>query len=127
MPDFKPTGYNSVSPYLVVTDAAAMLRFMEQVFGAKLLRSYPGESGRIMHAEARIDDTVVMFADGNTQWPPIASNVHVYVPDVDETWRRALAAGGRPVQEPVQKQDEDKRGGVQDPGGTTWWISTQVG
>jgi len=70
---------------------------------------------------------MVMLADGAQGWPPIPAHVHVYVPDVDATYQRALAAGADGVQEPVQKADEDKRGGVKDPGGTTWWIATRVG
>ena len=80
-----------------------------------------------MHAEARIDDTVVMLADSAPNWPPVPSHVHVYVRDVDATYSRALAAGATSVQEPVQKKDEDKRGGVRDAGGTTWWIATRTG
>jgi uncharacterized glyoxalase superfamily protein PhnB len=75
-----------------------------------------------MHAEVRIDDTVLMLADGVFG----ASNVHVYVHDVDATYRRALAAGAQSVQEPVKKDDDDKRGGVKDSGGTIWWIATKV-
>jgi PhnB protein len=52
--------------------------------------------------------------------------VHVYVRDVDATYRRALEAGATSVQEPRKKDDEDKRGGVKDAGGTTWWIATKV-
>jgi PhnB protein len=59
-------------------------------------------------------------------WPPIQAYVHIYVPDVDATYRRALDAGAVSVQEPVKKEDEDKRGGVKDAGGTTWWIATKV-
>ena len=56
-----------------------------------------------------------------------AAHVHVYVHDVDATYRRALAAGAASVQEPIQRpNDEDKRGGVKDPFGTTWWIATKV-
>jgi PhnB protein len=129
MPNYKPDSYNAVSPYLVVDGAEATIRFLTDVFGAQLLRSYPGEGGRVMHAEVRIDDTVVMVADAVPPgWPAIAAgHVHVYVPDVDATYRKALEAGAVSVQEPVQKQDEDKRGGVRDAGGTTWWISTRVG
>src|SRR5687768_4902008 len=126
MNPFKPAGYNSVSPYLIVSDAAASIRFLTQVFDAKPLRSFPDEQGRLLHAEVRIDDTVVMLADSAPAWPPVPSYVHVYVPDVDATYARALAAGAESVQEPVKKQDEDKRGGVKDSGGTTWWISTKV-
>ena len=126
-PAHKPDGYNSASPYLVVTDAAATLRFLERVFSAVPLRSHPGEGGRLMHAEVRIDDTVVMLADAAPQWPAVPAHVHVYVPDVDTTYSRALAAGATSVQAPVQKGDEDKRGGVKDAGGTTWWIATRQG
>ena len=126
MTHFKPDGYNSASPYLVVSDAAATTRFLEEVLNAQLIRSFPDEQGRVMHSEVRIDDTVIMIADSAPSWPPVPSHVHVYVPDVDATYRKALKAGAESVQEPVQKQDEDKRGGVKDVGGTTWWISTKV-
>jgi hypothetical protein len=76
--------------------------------------------------EVRIGDSVVMLADGGEGWPPVPTYVHIYVPDVDATYALALRAGGTSVQEPVKKQDEDKRGGVKDPGGTTWWIATKV-
>jgi PhnB protein len=62
-----------------------------------------------MHAEVRIDDTVVMLADGGGDWPPVPSYVHVYVRDVDATYQRALEAGAVSVQEPVKKKGEDKR------------------
>ncbi len=79
-----------------------------------------------MHAEVRIDDTVVMIADGGHGSPAFATWLHVYVPDVDATYRRALAAGGISVQEPTRNDDPDRRGGVQDPAGNTWWIATQM-
>ena len=123
---FKPDGYTSVAPYLVVDGAARTIEFLRRVFGASEIRSFPAPDGRIMHAEVRIDDTVVMIADGNEGWPPIGAHVHVYVTDVDATFRAALDAGAKSVQEPVKKDDADKRGGVTDAGGTTWWISTKV-
>jgi PhnB protein len=123
----KPAGYTTVSPYLIVDGAAGTIDFLARVFGAVELRRFPADDGKVMHAEVRIDDTVVMLADGAEGWPPLASHVHVYVADVDDTYRRALAAGAESVQEPVQKDDEDRRGGVKDPGGTTWWIATRVG
>ena len=127
MNEFKPAGYPSVSPYLVVSDAARTIAFLERVLGGKLLRSFPGAEGRVMHAEVRIDDGVVMLADSAPEWPPVPAHVHVYVRDVDATYRLALEQGATSVQEPVRKEDEDKRGGVKDAGGTTWWISTRVG
>ena len=127
MPGYKPEGYNTVSPYLIVGDAAGTIKFLEEVFGATVLRRIPDAAGRLMHAEVRVADTVVMLADSTPEWPPMPSHVHVYVADVDATYARALQVGGTSVQAPVKKEDEDKRGGVKDAGGTTWWIATRVG
>lgn len=123
---YKPEGYTSVSPYLIVDGAGGTIDFLVKAFGAVELRRIPAPQGGIMHAEVRIDDTVVMLTDGAPGWPPIPCHVHVYVADVDATYRRALDAGGTSVQEPVKKDDADKRGGVKDAGGTTWWIATMV-
>ncbi len=121
-----PDNYGTVSPYLIVDGASGTIDFLVQVFGAVELHRYPGPDGRLMHADVRINDSVVMLADGVEQWPSQPAHVHVYVPDVDAAYQRALAAGATSIQEPVKKDDQDKRGGVKDSGGTTWWIATRV-
>ena len=69
-----------------------------------------------------------MIADAGGDYPAFPVWLHVYVPDVDATYKAALEAGGVPVQEPVQREGEtDKRGGFKDSGGNTWWIGTQMG
>lgn len=125
--NYKPEGYNTVSPYLIVDGAERTIQFLKEAFDAVELRRFPAPDGRIMHAEIRLDDTVLMISDGGEGWSSLKSHVHIYVPDVDDSFRRALAAGSTAVQEPVKKEDEDRRGGVIDPGGTTWWIATKVG
>lgn len=124
---YRPDGYNSVSPYLIVDGAAATIEFLTRAFGAVEIRRHADGAGKLVHSEVRIDDTVVMIADGQGGWPPMPSHVHVYVSDVDAVYRRALEAGATSVQEPVRKDDDDKRGGVKDASGTTWWIATKVG
>ena len=123
---FKPAGYTTVSPYLIVDGAERTIAFLVEVFSAVELRRFPDPAGKLMHAEVKIDDTVLMLADSAPGWPPVAGHVHVYVVDVDATYRRALATGASSVQEPVKKDDPDRRGGVKDPGGTTWWIATRL-
>ena len=122
----KPDGYTTASPYLIVDGASATIEFLRNVFDAVELRRFADPAGNVMHAEVRLDDTVLMIADGANGWPPVPSHVHVYVADVDAIYRRALDAGATSVQEPVKKGDADKRGGVKDAGGTTWWIATKV-
>jgi PhnB protein len=123
----KPEGYSTISPYLVVAGAQSVIDFAKNAFGATELRGYDMPDGSVMHAELRIGDTAVMIGDAGGEWPAFPSWLHIYVDDVDATYRRALTAGGASVQEPKQREgDPDKRGGVKDPGGNTWWVATQV-
>jgi PhnB protein len=123
----KPSGYSTVSPYLIAAGAQAVIDFLKQAFGAEELRRYDLADGSIMHAEVRIGDTVVMLGDAGENWPAVPAHLHVYVDDVDATYQRALQAGGLSVQPPQRKgQDPDRRGGVKDPAGNTWWIATEV-
>lgn len=123
----KPAGHSTVSPYLVVNGAERAIDFLKEVFGAEEVFRFNRDDGSIAHAEVKIDDTIVMLGNSSDGWRPVPCHVHVYVPDVDATFKRALEAGAEAVQEPVQKGDPDKRGGVKDPTGTTWWIATHVG
>ncbi|MDQ2831748.1 MAG: VOC family protein [Chloroflexota bacterium] len=124
---YKPQAYPSVSAYVVANNARRVIDFLRQTFDAEELRRFDRPDGSIMHAEVRIDDSVVMIADGGDAFPAVPIGLHVYVPDVDATYQRALAAGGVSVQGPTQKKDDpDRCGGVQDPAGNTWWIATQV-
>ncbi|WP_002636454.1 VOC family protein [Myxococcus hansupus] len=122
---YKPEGYTSVAPYLVVDGAGRTVDFLVEVFGAERLRMVPGDNGRLMHGEVRIDDTVIMLSEAANGWPAVASHVHLYVADVDGIYQRALAAGAEAVKTPVNSGDGDKRGGFRDAGGTTWWVATQ--
>ncbi len=115
---YKPSNYTTVSPYLIVNGANATIDFLKHVFGAIELRKFPDDAGKLMHAEVRLDDTVIMLADpAPPDWPPVPSYVHIYVKDVDATYQRALEAGAVSVQEPIEKQDEDKAGRGQGPRG----------
>ncbi len=125
---YKPAGYSSVAAYIMANGAQRLIDFLKTTFDAEPLRRIDNPDGSIMHAEVRIDDTVVMIADAGGAFPAFPIWLHVYVRDVDETYRRALAAGGIAVQEPTQKpNDPDRRGGVTDPVGNIWWIATQIG
>lgn len=65
-----------------------------------------------------------MMGDRQPDWPAMRAHIHVYVAKVDAAYRRALDAGAVPVQEPMVKDDGDRRCGVRDGSGTTWWIAT---
>ena len=120
---FKPDGYNSLSPYLIVDDAQATVDFIKAVFDVEPHSVHHADDGGIAHAEVWIDDTILMF--GQWKGSGAVAHVHAYVPNVRHSFARARNAGGRVIQEPVRKDDPDLRGGVVDASGTTWWLSTR--
>lgn len=86
--DFKPAGHPAVSPFLLVSDAAAMLDFLRAAFDAIELCRVPASDGSIKHADVRIGDSIIMMGE---RADAIACSIHVYVPDVDSTFGLALS------------------------------------
>ncbi|WP_298356155.1 VOC family protein [uncultured Litoreibacter sp.] len=119
---YKPDGHNDLSPYLIVSDAQAVLDFAIAAFGAKTLRVFHRDDGSIMHAETRIGDSVLMI--GQADGPP--AHLHLYMPDPDAMLDRAVELGATLVQQMKNDEHGDRRGGVQTDDGTTWWLSKQV-
>ena len=124
--DFKPESYNSVSPYFIVKGAQKLIDLLQEVFDAEELRRYDMPDGSIMHAEIRIDDSVIMLGDASEKFPAMTQVIHVYVPDVDEIFSRAVAAGCEAVEVPKENSgDPDRRRTFKDFAGNMWSIGTQ--
>ena len=124
---FKPTGYNSVSPYFIVNGAQRLIDLLKNIFDATELRRYEMPDGTIMHAEIQLDDSVIMFGDSSDRYPPVPIVIHVYVPDVDKTFEKAVRAGCEIIEKPKQQEnDPDRRGTFKDFAGNMWSIGTQL-
>jgi len=124
---FKPAHYNSVSPYFIVNGAQKLIDLLANLFDAQRLRRYDRADGTIMHAELRIDDSVIMLADASAQWPAVTSIMHVYVADVEKVYQKALSLGCEAMQAPKQQEgDPDRRGSFKDFAGNLWSVSTQL-
>ena len=120
-----------MTPHLTVKGAADYIAFLKKAFGAEELSRMPGSGGRLMHAEVRIGNSILMFADPFPEFgqPPLTEGnwplvLHLYVPDVDKTCSQAVAAGCT-VTMPVSDQFwGDRYGHIRDPFGFTWGIAT---
>jgi len=124
---FKPAGYNSVSPYFIVRDAEKFITLLKGIFNATELRRYDMPDGPIMHAEFRIDDSVIMLGEASETYPPVPIVMHVYVPDVDKTFQAAVDAGCEIVENPnVKDGDPDRRATFRDFAGNLWSVGTQL-
>ena len=120
----RPEGFHTVNPYLVVTGAAEVIEFLKKGFEAKEVGGkFKAPDGKIMHAAVQIGDSMVEIGDSPE---PMPMNLHLYVDDVDDTYRRALAAGAESVREPTTTFYGDRSAGVKDPGGNRWWLACHV-
>ena len=122
-----PDGYHTVTPYLVVDGADKIIRFMQEAFGAKpVFEPMMRPDGKVMHAEFRIGDSVLMISDASERAQATSAMLHVYVPNVDAVYQKALKAGATSLSEPADQFYGDRSGGVKDPAGNTWHIGTHV-
>lgn len=115
-----PSQYNRLMPYMIVPNAYEFIGFMKEVFGAEQQIIVPRSEGVIMHGELRIGDAVIMFADVTEQFESRPAGIFIYVESVDETYRKALAGGAKPMMEP-QHQPYGYTCGFKDPFGNDWW------
>lgn len=117
--------HNDVCPYILTQDAKVLAKFLTTVFGASELMKWSRPGGTGTHVTLKIGDSVVMLGE-RTGSAGLEASTHVYVPDVDATFKLALESGGRPLSEPRDMPYGDRSCGVEDPLGNTWWIGTPI-
>ncbi len=129
-----PEGYHTLTPYFTVRDAVRAIEFYKQAFGAQERGVMKGPDGKVMHAELKIGDSIVMLADEFPEFGAVAPEsggstsmgLHIYVTDVDDAFDRAVKAGAK-VEMPVADQFwGDRYGKLRDPFGHRWSIATHV-
>ena len=127
---FMPEGFRTITPYLVVDDAAALIAFTARVFGAVETHRSSGSGGGI-HAEVRIGDSMMMIGGGAEGRPlgrpAMPTALHIYVENTDAVYRRALEAGATSIGEPTDQPYGERSAGVKDASGTVWYIATASG
>lgn len=129
-----PDGYHSVTPYLVVDDAARAIDFYKKAFGAVEIFRMGAPNGKIGHAELKVNDSMIMLADEmprmGTRSPKSLGGstvgIFLYVSDVDNLFNQAVAAGAK-VEMPLADQFwGDRYGKLTDPFGHSWSLATHV-
>ena len=126
-----PDGYHSITPYLVCKGAAKAIEFYTRAFGAKEFVRMPGPEGRIMHAEVKIGDSMLMLSDENPDRGAVApsgkgrsASLMFYTNDVDTVFKRAIDAGASSIEAPTDMFWGDRMGNLMDPFGHQWAIAT---
>ncbi len=128
-----PEGFHTVTPSLVVRDGAKAIDFYKKALGAEERMRLAGPDGKIMHAELKIGDSIIFLAEESPQMMSVKSpqslggctgTLNVYVPNVDEVFSRAVAAGAKETMPVADQFWGDRWGNFVDPFGYSWGIAT---
>lgn len=129
-----PSGYHTITPYMTIKNCAQAMEFYKKAFGAVETARILGADNKIMHAEMKIGDSILMMTDENIQWDhkgpeqlggsPIS--VLLYVNNVDDIFDRAIKAGATVIREVRNEFYGDRMGTLKDPFGHTWSVGTHV-
>jgi PhnB protein len=127
-----PEGYHTVTPYLIIQDAAKAIDFYKEAFGAVELFRMPTPDGKVAHAEIKIGTSPIMLGDeypdqgyhGVQHYGGSPTGLMLYVEDCDALFQQAVAAGATVKQEVKDQFYGDRSGSVTDPFGFSWHIAT---
>ena len=128
---YKDTGYKwegapTIQPYLHPLRAEPVVQFLKRAFGAQELGRYTSPDGVVHHTTLKIGDSHLEMGEAHGPYQPMKSMFYLYVPNVDDVYRTALAAGAKAMNEPADQPYGDRVGAVTDIFGNQWWIATHV-
>jgi PhnB protein len=123
---YKSEGAPAVQPYMHPLRVEPVMNFLKRAFGAKDLGRYTSPDGVVHHMTIEIGDSHLEMGEAQGPYQPMKSMFYLYVPNVDDAYRTALAAGAKSMQHPADQPYGDRVGAVTDVFGNQWWIATRV-
>jgi PhnB protein len=123
---YVPKGMHNVNVYLHPLRAEPVIGFLKRAFGAQEIAKYASPDGVVHHAQVRVGDSIVEMGEAHGPYQPMPSMFYVYVPDCDEVYQRALAAGAKLLHPLTDQPYGDRNGAVTDPFGNIWYVATHV-
>lgn len=121
-----PEGMHNITPYLHPKSAPHVIDFLKRAFGAEEVFRAQDPAGTVHHAKIRIGDSIIAMGEAHGAYQPMPPALHLYVPDTDAAYKRALEAGAISIDEPVDQSYGDRYAGVKDPFGNVWYIATHL-
>jgi PhnB protein len=118
-----PENYQTVMPYLILKGAKNFIEWTIRVFNATESNRTMRDEHIIMHAEIMIGECTIMFADCTEKYAVRNADFFVYVDDADATYKKAIEAGATVINE-MSDQSYGRSGGVRDPFGNGWWVTS---
>jgi len=121
-----PEGLQTVTPYLVVDNAAKLIDFIKKAYDGKVSFISNRDDKKIMHAMVTIGTSTIMIADTMEGTPAKTGMLYLYLENADDVFKKAIDAKATSVQEPRTEFYGDRAGAVKDEWGNVWWIATHV-
>ena len=117
----------TITPYPMVAGLASVIRFLETAFDATTHACVRRDDGTVAHAELQIGDSILMMGAPSDRFGALPGSIYLHLPDCDERYEKAIAAGGESIMPMTDKPHAGERyGGVRDPAGNIWWIGTTI-
>lgn len=128
-----PEGFHTVTPQIVCREAERALEFYKNAFGAEILSVSKDDKQKVMNAQIKIGDSIVMVVDEFPEWhclSPLSLNgspvtLHIYTTDADAAYAKAVAAGAKATMPMADAFWGDRYGQVADPFGHHWSLATR--
>ncbi|MDR4470370.1 MAG: VOC family protein [Nitrospira sp.] len=121
-----PPGFSTVTPYFLVADAEAFVRFLVQGLGGAETCRTMRPNGLIQNVQVKLGTSTVMVSEATERYTPMTSAYYLYVEDADASMQRALKHGAILEMDVSDMPYGDRQGGVKDPHGNIWWISQRT-
>ncbi|MDZ4837061.1 MAG: VOC family protein [Candidatus Melainabacteria bacterium] len=129
-----PEGYHTVTPHLVLSDCSKALKFYAAAFGATVTEEMCTDDKRIIHAEMKIGDSVIMMCDefpemGNKSPLTLGGSpqsLFLYCEDVDKSFKQAVDAGCEVTMPLGDMFWGDRYGRLKDPFGHEWALGMHI-
>jgi len=118
-----PDNHQTVMPYLILRNVRGFLKFVQNVFKAEILAEHLDDNNRVMHAEIKIGNSTIMMGEANEIWDVNNAGLFVYVENVDSVFQDAVKEGAESIME-ITNQEYGRSGGIKDPFGNIWWVTS---
>lgn len=125
-PEPIPMGFHTITPFLVVHGAEPLLDFIKSAFNGETTYMLKHGNGKVMHATARIGNSILMVCDADENFAAMPCMLYLYVKDVDELYAQALQAGAESLRAPQDEFYGDRSAGIRDRWNNQWWIATHI-
>lgn len=121
-----PDGFATVTPYILVDQADAYVRFLSDAFGALEIGRSTTPDGSIANCQMKFDTTTIMVSEASSEFPASSAAFYLYVANAHEAVARAIEAGATKIMDVADMPYNDRQGGVRDASGNIWWLSQRL-